>query len=199
MAHPLVLAVTGGIGAGKSIVRRLLCLLTDCPGYDSDSRAKALYHLPEVHTAVTRILGFDPIDSSGHLDKGMLRQSLADEQLRQPLEAVVHKAVRQDFVRYCASTNRPIVLLETAILFHSGLDALTDRILLVEASGEQRADRAARRGDEDDNFGTMDRLQREELSRCSREADFRIDNSGSRSLILQCEEIISKLREAPTL
>lgn len=199
MPCPLVLAVTGGIGAGKSVVRRLLTLLTDCPAYDSDSRAKALYRVPEVHSAVTRLLGCDPINPARGLNKEILRRALTDERLREPLEAVVHRAVRQDFARYCASTNRPIVLLETAILFHSGLDALTDRILLVEASGEQRADRAARRGDEDDNFGTMDRLQREELRRCSREADFRIDNSGSRSLILQCEEIISKLREAPTL
>lgn len=79
--RPLVIGVCGGIGSGKSVVRRVLGLLLDCPTYDCDTRAKALYQAPAVRAEITSLLHEDPIDQDGRLKKELLSSALHDEHL----------------------------------------------------------------------------------------------------------------------
>lgn len=195
MARPIVLGITGGIGSGKSVVRRLLSLLLSAPSYDSDSRAKALYHEPSVRAQVTGLLGRDPIDEEGQLRKELLREGLADPRLRPRLEQIVHRAVERDFDAFAAGAASRYVLLESAILFTSGLCRSVDVTIRVEAGAEQRARRAAERdrAEGKQTFAAMEALQERERRLALRDADYTIDNSGSASLIRQCEAILADL------
>lgn len=195
MTRPYIIGICGGIGSGKSVIRRLMSLLLSAPSYDCDSRAKALYYAPGVRRQVADLLGEDPIDERGELRKDLLRRAVSDYTLRPQLEKIVHSAVREDFATFVARAEAPFVLIESAILYTSGLDTVVDRTILVESAPEQRADRAVERDDEAEKFATMDSLQRRERELSSARADYRIDNSGSTSLILQCEAILAEVNK----
>lgn len=190
--HPYVLAVCGGIGSGKSVVRDLLGLLLSCPTYDSDTRAKELYFDPHIRKSVATLLGADPVCEDGTLDKVRLRQAIADDETRVLLERIIHTAVIHDFEQFCHASARTVVVVESAILFTSGMYRLADVIMAVDSSDDLRSERVGQR-DGEGQFTSFDRLQTEEALLRQSHATYWVDNSGETSLILQCEEIISQL------
>lgn len=193
MTRPYIIGICGGIGSGKSVVRRLLSLLLSAPSYDCDSRAKALYLIPEVREKVATLLGEDPIEQTGELRKHLLRSALMDKQLRPALEHIVHTAVERDFERFVEEADSPFVLIESAILYTSGLYRTVDCVLLVQSSTGERSVRARKRDGKEEAFDDMESLQSRERRLSALRADYRIDNSGSTSLIRQCEAILSAI------
>lgn len=96
-------AVTGGIGSGKSAVCAILSS-RGVPVYDSDSAAKGLYAKDDsLLDAIEEAFGCGIRQADGSLDKARL-SSLAfssPERLR-TLESIVHPAVLADFKRWNA-------------------------------------------------------------------------------------------------
>lgn len=141
----LRVGLTGGIGSGKSVVCRLFAML-GVPVYDSDREAKRLMTADEaLRTAIAARFG-EACYRDGVLDRAYLAgvvfgngEALAD------LNGLVHPAVRQDFCRWAASQQAPYVLVESAVLFESGLDRDVDRIVTVSAPEALRIARAVRR------------------------------------------------------
>lgn len=133
--------ITGGIGSGKST---LCALLAACGAavYETDLAARRLMeHDAKVVAGVKRAFG-DDIYRDGRLD----RRRLADEVFSRPerlqqLNALVHPAVKADFDRWCGEQKGGYVVLESAILFESGLDAQVDRTVAVVAPLEVRIER----------------------------------------------------------
>lgn len=137
--------ITGGIGSGKSTV----CRLFEQKGvavYDSDRAAKRLMGEPgPLRDALVRRFG--PRTFSGD---ALDRQYLADIVFRDPaaladLNALVHPAVMCDFDGWVGQQQGEYVILESAILFGSGLEAMVDRTVAVVAPLELRIERTCRR------------------------------------------------------
>ena len=139
-------AITGGIGAGKSVVSRILCAM-GYPVYDCDSRAKTLMNTdPGIRAALAEAFGAE-ILTPGGIDRDRLGAIVfADPERLHTLNKVVHGAVRLDLERWCGEhLVHTRLFVETAILAESGLDAMVGSVWEVVAPVELRVERVMRR------------------------------------------------------
>lgn len=140
------IAVTGGIGSGKSYICRQLSHKYGWPIYDCDTEAKRLNEeSPVIREGLIEMVGDNVYDSDGHLDRRVLADFLfANVQNAQRVNALIHPVVKEDFLTW-AEQQGGDVLVETAILQESGMDAVVDRVIRVDASLETRVQRAMQR------------------------------------------------------
>lgn len=134
------IAITGGIGSGKSYVCKLL-QQRGISIYDCDSAAKRLMRTSvQLRQQLTELMGPDTYDSKGRLNKAVVaRYLLLSEANAHAIDAIVHPAVASDFT---SSGNK---WMECAILFESGFDRLVDRVIVVTAPQELRLERIMQR------------------------------------------------------
>jgi dephospho-CoA kinase len=142
---PPVLGVTGALAAGKSALSRLLAAL-GADVIDVDRLGHDVLATPEVRDAVVRTFGRSVRAADRSLDRAALaRLAFASESARQHLEEIVHPAVRtlvHDRIAAARTARAPLVVLDCALLFEGGLDALCDRTVAVEAPEPARLARA---------------------------------------------------------
>lgn len=141
----LLVAITGGIGSGKSVVCRILRTL-GYPVYDCDSRAKALM---DADDTIKRRLT-EEIDGLCVVDGAIDRRRLAavvfeDAEKLALLNSMVHSAVRDDIAAWVGAQERNITFVETAILYESGLNTMVDAEWRVESPLELRIARTMKR------------------------------------------------------
>ncbi|MCF0172329.1 MAG: dephospho-CoA kinase [Bacteroidales bacterium] len=112
-----IIAVTGGIGSGKSCIVKAFETL-GVPSYDCDSRAKALYREDSLLVAdIVKLFG-EEVLSGGHLNlKAMSERVFGDRAQLLALEALVHPAVMRDYLKWQAAVESPMVVVESAIFF----------------------------------------------------------------------------------
>lgn len=141
------LAITGGIGSGKSHVARQMTELLGIPVYDSDSNAKRLNEESAViRCGLLEMVGADVYDAQGRLNRQRLAAFLfASEDNARRVNALIHPVVKEDFLRWAAEQEAPVVAIETALLAESGIDKVVDRVIRVDAPLETRISRAMRR------------------------------------------------------
>ncbi|MDE5887900.1 MAG: dephospho-CoA kinase [Muribaculaceae bacterium] len=184
------IGITGGIGAGKSIVSRLL-RLKGFTVYDCDSAARSLMEQdPEVRDDLTNLLGQDAFRDN-HLNRQFVAERIfGDKDLRERVNKVVHKAVREDFLRM-TEREEGIVFIESAIPVTGGLVPLMDEIWVVEADEATRIERVKKRnGLSEDQIVARIKTQQEEFDSLPAEKTRYIDNDGESSLILAVERLL---------
>ena len=141
----ITLAVTGGIGSGKSAVCSVFRKY-GVPVYDSDSRTKALYDRDMINR-ISRALHEDFMSPDGSVDRKRLASAVfSDPDKLSVLEGIVHPEVKKDFLSWLDGVEGPLAVMESAIIlekpyFHD----IADRILLVDAPLDLRMERAAGR------------------------------------------------------
>lgn len=145
-----VLAVTGGIGAGKSHVCRIFSSRHGIPVYDSDSHAKSLYDTdPVLLDKVRMIAGNDIISGDGKLLRSVLAAKIFnDASMLSRVEAEVFPAVMRDFYNWKAHVEGSVrfVIIESAIFLAKPiLYPMADKVLYVDAPLELRIARVMRR------------------------------------------------------
>ncbi len=141
------LAITGGIGSGKSYVARQMSQLLGIPVYDSDANAKRLNEeSPQIRQGLMDMVGSEVYDANGHLNKAILASFLfASEENARKVNALVHPVVKEDFLRWASRQTAQVVAIETALLAESGIDLVVDKIIRVDAPLETRIQRAMQR------------------------------------------------------
>lgn len=145
-----VVGITGGIGAGKSMVSRVLrCKRFEV--YDCDLEARRLMDASAaLKEAIAGRLGAECLSAEGELNRaGIARIIFGDESHRLWLNSVVHEMVHRDLHRRVESNGDGVLFIESAILRTSRLDSLCDRIWLVDAPEEVRLSRACGRDSAD--------------------------------------------------
>ena len=138
-------AICGGIGSGKSTVCRMFAE-RGVALYDSDSRAKALMNeSDELRKALVAEFG-EECYTEGVLNRPYLASRVfgSEEQLAR-LNSIVHPAVKADFLRWAEEQEGDYCILESAILFESGFDAVVDKTVAVLAPLPLRIERAMER------------------------------------------------------
>lgn len=161
------LAVTGGIGSGKSAVCRIMAA-KGVPVYDSDSRTKALYDDPSLLDRLESVMSAGLRDAGGRLDRKRLASLVFSDASRlSELEKVVHPYVLDDFIRWKKSVGKefmdgelkwnpdagdvPFVVIESAIILEKPLFRnIADKVLIVDAPEEVRIGRAMARDNADE-------------------------------------------------
>lgn len=143
----MVLAVTGGIGSGKTHIVNMFASM-GIPVYFTDDRAKGLYDSSgELLVALQSILGED-IVQDGRLRKDIMAARLfADKSLLAKVEGVVHPAVIKDFLKWKGEQkNVPFVIIESAIFLENPLlRPLADKVLVITSPIDLRIERVQRR------------------------------------------------------
>jgi dephospho-CoA kinase len=188
-----LIAITGGIGAGKSVVSALLRRM-GYRVYDCDSRAKALMAGDgEIQRRLT--LEFGPeIVTDGVVDRRRLASIVfADRQRLLKLNAIVHKAVGDDLRRWATDEPEPPLFVETAILYQSGLDRVVDGVWEVTAPDRLRVARVvARSGLTPDEVRARIDSQRSTAPRETTLPALTIVNDGVVPLLPQVERLLAQ-------
>lgn len=146
-----IIAISGGIGSGKSVVSRLLRTM-GYEVYDCDSEAKTIMDSSvEMHVALVESFGEDVLTESGEVDRKRLGNIVfSDNAKLKRLNEIVHHAVIEDLKNRIAGYgakpgSKECFFFETAILFESGLDKFADRIWWVDAPRDIRIERVMKR------------------------------------------------------
>jgi dephospho-CoA kinase len=190
----IIVGITGGIGTGKSVVTTILSTM-GYPVYDSDSEAKnSMLREPQVVRKLQQVFGDDIFDN-GQLNRQRLAGEVFSNANRlQQLNNIVHPAVRNHFRRWVQAQSSPIVFLESAILFESGFDNETEKIVLITTPEEIRIKRVMER-DQCTREQVRQRIaQQWTEERKAKLTDFIIVNDGKQPLLLQTEQMISELQ-----
>ena len=140
-----LVALTGGIGSGKSVVARMLQVM-GYQVYDCDSCAKRLMTDDEtVRGQLIAEFGADTYLSDGTLNRKHLSAvAFGNDEARARLNAIVHPATANDIRRWAdslATRGASVAFVETAILRTSGLDRMLDDVWHVTAPADVRIQR----------------------------------------------------------
>lgn len=146
----VTLAVTGGIGSGKSLVCSLFAE-KGIPVCDTDSLAKGLYDtVPGLVGRISDAMGTCLALPDGRLDRKKLASIVFSDMDRLAvLESIVHPEVRDSVVRWKEKmlADRPeFLIIESAIILRKPVfSGLYDKVLYVDAPLRLRVGRAALR------------------------------------------------------
>lgn len=146
--HVLRIGLTGGIGAGKSSVARLLAgrgaVVVDA---DALAREVVAPGTPGL-AAVVQALGPEVLADDGSLDRTRVAALVfADPSARQRLEGVVHPLVRRRGAELEAAAGPDAVVVhDIPLLVENRLSAGFDLVVVVEAAERLRLERLAARG-----------------------------------------------------
>lgn len=145
----LKVGICGTIGSGKSTVCHIFEDM-GIPVYFADDRAKVLMTSSiELMAKITEAFG-EKCYNDGTLDRRYLAsQIFGDDSKRLLLNSIVHPAVCRDFVEWAESQKAAYVIVESAILFESGLDKVIDKSIAVVVPKQLALERAAARDSAD--------------------------------------------------
>ena len=147
----MIVGIVGGIGAGKSTVRRLFAEL-GADTVDADTLAHEALETPRVRQVLRRWLGDAAFQSSGKVDRKVVADLVFSnsDKLRE-LEALVHPTVihsMEEKVRLHEKNalKGKVLVLDVPLLLSSPLRTRCGAIVYVDASREARLRRVADRG-----------------------------------------------------
>lgn len=142
----LVVALTGGIGSGKTSVSTRLAEL-GAAVIDTDLLAHALTQPDaEAMPAIAAAFGPGVIAADGGLDRAAMRRlAFADPQARRRLEAILHPLIRARLAAELRQVEAPYAVLVIPLLFETGWTDIADRILVVDLPEDQQIARVMRR------------------------------------------------------
>ena len=186
-----IIGITGGIGAGKSVVSRIL-RLKGYWVYDCDLEAKILMDQDmDVRNALKELFSASIYLEDGTLDRKLMADKIfSDENIRNYVNRIVHSAVKSDFISRAGRNGSP-VFVESAILHTSGLDSICSRIWLVDAPVDVRINRVVERnGMSAQQIEARMSAQQGEFDLFDRNKIDVIDNSGDVSLLYQINNLL---------
>ncbi|RDJ00187.1 dephospho-CoA kinase [Dyella solisilvae] len=142
-----VVALTGGVAAGKSAVSGRFQAL-GVQVYDADIAAREVV-APGTDglQAIVARFGADVLDAQGTLDRAAMRRHVfGDDDARRALEAIIHPRVRAWLHDHAIADRGPYCLLAIPLLAEN-LEHYrwVDRILVVDAPETLQLDRLVRR------------------------------------------------------
>ena len=182
-------AVTGGIGAGKSEFMRAVKEL-----------GIRTYSADEINAELLRDKGYiEKLSASfpfavkdGKVDKSVLREEVfSDEKKRKTLNALAHPEIRRQIEEITGDA-----VIEVPLLFESGMTDLFDRVIVVTAGEDVRINRiVSTRNISKDLAKNIIKNQTTDDERLKR-ADYVAINDGTRKdLYEQAKNIIKRIFE----
>jgi dephospho-CoA kinase len=135
----LVVAITGGMGTGKSSVARFLCAISGATGFDADAVCRGLL-APEAPgwLALRGAFGEKFFLADQTVDRPLLRKTLfADQGFRKNVNVLLHPLVRlqisADIRERVESSPGSRIVVEVPLLYEAGWQADYSRVVVVYA------------------------------------------------------------------
>jgi dephospho-CoA kinase len=143
----LIVALTGGIGSGKTTVGDIFSEL-GAVVIDSDQLARAVLERGSKGFDLVLAKFGDAILKNGELDRSLLATLVFnDSQKRSELESITHPLIRQSFAEIISSLPREsIVINQIPLLFESKGAYKFDHIITISTPEELRIERLKNRG-----------------------------------------------------
>lgn len=188
------IGLTGGIGAGKSVVAKILESMGYAVFY-SDQEAKDLVNKDQTIKSKLNELAGEDLFRSGELDRKRLAELIFHSpELRSEVNNIIHPRVRAHFADYCNKFGSDqLIFNEAAILFETGAYKNFDRNVLVTAPEELRIRRVMER-DNIPEWEVRKRLEAQWTDDQKRSlADIVIINDEKMPLIEQIEKMLNQL------
>lgn len=195
---PRQIGITGGIGAGKSLVARIFAAL-HVPVYDADSRAKRIMnHDPVLKADLIGAFGPAAYTQTGELNRNYLAATVfGDAGKVALLNKLVHPRVGADYARWVEGhAHFPYLLKEAALLFESGSYRSLHQVIAVAAPMPLRIRRVLLRDPhrtEADVAAIVSRQMDEDEKQLR--ADYVVYNDEKKLLIPQVLELDRTFRE----
>lgn len=142
----IIVAISGGIGSGKSIVSSILRVL-GYDVYDTDSEARKLMENSDgIKRRLREAISPDAV-INGVIDRKTVGKIVfSDKSKLEKLNEIVHGEVRKHFMRWVKNhTSSNLVFVETALLYESGMDDLVNKVWEIFAPRELRIERVMMR------------------------------------------------------
>lgn len=178
MGRPIAVAVTGGVGAGKSTA--LECFRRH--GAATVSSDEIVHHLlatdPEVRRALVERFGDEILDADGVPDRELIAlRVFADRDALDFLEKLLHPLVSREYMNWREQLARlpnppEVCVTEVPLLYEVGAESRFDKVVVITAPKKLRE---ARRGGWKDDREARFIADREKVSR----ADFSYVNTGT--------------------
>lgn len=189
------IAITGGIGSGKSYVSHLLEDM-NIPVYNADNEAKRLTVSDEgIRSGLVALLG-EEVYKDGALNKPLLASYLfSDPAHAAQINAIIHPRVREDFAVWAERLQGcEMAGMESAILYEASFEDTVDAVVMVYAPVDLRVQRAMYRdGASEEQVRARIAAQMDDDEKCRR-ADFTVVNDGVQPLIPQLNAVIEQLK-----
>ncbi len=178
MPRPVAVAITGGIGAGKSEALYAF----QKAGAATVSSDEIVHHLlrtdPEVREAIVRELGAGVLADDGSIDRGRVAEVVfADRAKLDFLEGLLHPKVAAEYLTWreqLGGLPEPpkVSVTEVPLLYETGGDKRFDKVVVITAPAKLREQRRRVTRDDRDERLLPDK---EKLKR----ADFAYVNKGT--------------------
>ena len=144
-AGKTVIGLTGNIGTGKSVVRRMLEHL-GAYGIDADALAhRAIAKGAPGYQQVVQMFGRWVLAADGQIDRARLGKVVfSDPQALAELEKIIHPLVDQAIDILVRRATQPVVVIEAIKLLEVGLGKKCDSIWVTYAPAQEQAARLVR-------------------------------------------------------
>jgi dephospho-CoA kinase len=140
--EPVHLALTGGIGAGKSEALKAFARHGAAVISSDEIVHRLLREDDEVHRELTERLGPDVIGSTG-ADRGRIAEIVfADPEQLAWLEALLHPRVVREYLAWREEQTTPVTVSEIPLLYETGGEERFEHVVVITAPPEVRARRA---------------------------------------------------------
>jgi dephospho-CoA kinase len=141
----LKVAITGGIGSGKSLVCQVFKTL-GIPIFDADAVSNHLVeHDATLKTAITELFGKEAYKNNIYNRKYIASIVFSQAEMLQALNALIHPKAIEAAKQWFEKQQSPYAIKEAAILFESNSEKDIDIIIGVTAPEQIRIERVMQR------------------------------------------------------
>ena len=141
-----IVALTGGIGSGKTTVaNRFAALGIDI--IDADLVARQVVEPGSLAlSAIAAHFGSDILDEKRELNRRALRERIfANPDEKAWLNALLHPLIREEMMRQCQQATSPYCLLVVPLLVENRLTGLGQRVLVIDVDEAVQIERTCQR------------------------------------------------------
>ena len=192
------IAITGGIGSGKST----FCSKLKQKGFkihSSDEQVAKIYKNPEKKfVTYLRNIGLSKSISKKNIDKKIISKIIFEnKQIRKKLELYIFKIVRKkrsDFIKKEKQKKTRLIFIDIPLLFENNLEKQFNKVISIIASKRVRLKRLKKtRNMTENQFKNITRSQTSDVIR-KKKSDYVIyNNSTLKGYKIKINKLISKL------
>ena len=192
------IAITGGIGSGKST----FCSKLKEKGFkihSSDEQVAKIYKNPEKKfVTYLRTIGLSKSISKKNIDKKIISKIIFEnKQIRKKLELYIFKIVRKkrsDFIKKEKQKKTKLIFIDIPLLFENNLEKQFNKVISIIASKRERLKRLKKtRKMTENQFKNITRSQTSDVIR-KKKSDYVIyNNSTLKDYKIKINKLISKL------
>ncbi|MCR4657038.1 MAG: dephospho-CoA kinase [Lachnospiraceae bacterium] len=178
-----IIGITGGVGAGKTEVMKILkeipgafILIADEAAHEVEKKGQECYE------RLVGLLSEDILSEDGEIDKSRMASKIfGDEKLREETDRIVHPAVKKlilSMIKEKEKNGYSFFFIEAALLIEDGYEEICDELWYVHADLLVRRERLkASRGYSDEKIDRIMAAQSSE-EEFRRHCVFVIENNG---------------------